>query len=236
MSLFSDSDDEQEKKVDSPKKGKILLKNILPQKEKTLLKNILPQKEKNMSPAVKKKKPSSDSTSPSKKSTSMTSVQTHDNADGPICPKCEIVCKDFGNLKNHLLSHFYPQFYELLPGSKPFPCPICEKENRDRITLLRHYAFTHNKAEEITGIDFSTLNQGGVRRAPRTPGQAGSATPKKGSSIAKKATPKPKIKSEKKEEGKSKPFIDDDDSSDDEDFKRLMARTEQKVSGKWIFF
>ena len=235
MSLFSDSDDEQEKKVDSPKKEKILLKNILPQKEKTLLKNILPQKEKNMSPAVKKKKPSSDSTSPSKKSTSMTSVQTHDNADGPICPKCEIVCKDFGNLKNHLLSHFYPQFYELLPGSKPFPCPICEKENRDRITLLRHYAFAHNKAIEITGIDFSTLNQG-VRRAPRTPGQASSATPKKSSSIAKKATPKPKVKSEKKEEGKSKPFIDDDDSSDDEDFKRLMARTEQKVSGKWIFF
>ena len=43
--------------------------------------------------------------------------------NGPPCFKCDVVCKDMSHLKNHILSHFYDQFYAILPGSKPYQCP-----------------------------------------------------------------------------------------------------------------
>merc|ERR1712062_263495 len=43
-------------------------------------------------------------------------------------------------------------FYEVLPDSKPFPCPDCDSTSRDRITLVRHYAFTHKKLFEMTDV------------------------------------------------------------------------------------
>merc|ERR1711872_1045725 len=63
-------------------------------------------------------------------------VKSHTNLDGPICFKCAQVCKDISNLKNHVLSHYYQDFYAKLPSNKPFECPICNKPNRDRITLV----------------------------------------------------------------------------------------------------
>ena len=36
-----------------------------------------------------------------------------------------------------------------LPVQKPFLCPICQNPSRDKITLLRHYAFGHKKVFEI---------------------------------------------------------------------------------------
>ena len=94
-----------------------------------------------------------------KKSSSMSlgfatqgTVKAHDNEGGPECFKCGQVCKDNSNLKNHVLSHYYQVFYEVLPDSKPYPCPLCESTSRDRITLVRHYAFTHKKLFEMTDI------------------------------------------------------------------------------------
>ena len=79
-------------------------------------------------------------------------VKTHDNETGPECFKCGQICKDNSNLKNHVLSHYYQVFYQVLPDSKPFPCPECESTSRDRITLVRHYAFTHKKLFEMTDV------------------------------------------------------------------------------------
>lgn len=79
-------------------------------------------------------------------------VVDHEKKDGPPCPKCDQICKDSSNFKNHLLSHYYTDFYEVTPSKKPFACPTCGKENRDRITLIRHYAFKHNMLFELTDV------------------------------------------------------------------------------------
>merc|ERR1719319_1448530 len=85
--------------------------------------------------------------------------------DGPVCFKCDQVCKDKSQLKNHVLSHFYEEFYKILPSSKPYPCPECEHENRDRITLVRHYAFTHRHIFEYVTEDQLGMNATAPRRA-----------------------------------------------------------------------
>ena len=77
---------------------------------------------------------------------------------GPDCCKCGLVCKDLSHLKNHILSHYYSNVYAVLPSNKPFECPVCSKLNRDRITLTRHYAFTHNKLFEMTDLTPAPIN------------------------------------------------------------------------------
>ena len=66
------------------------------------------------------------------------------------CYNCGVECKSRSDLKNHVLSHFYPDFYSLLPASKPFTCPTCSLESRDRISLVRHFAFSHKVTCFIT--------------------------------------------------------------------------------------
>ena len=95
-------------------------------------------------------------------------VAAHDNVDGPECPKCGQVCKDNSNLKNHVLSHYYQVFYDVLPDCKPFSCPLCGNPSRDRITMVRHYAFTHKKLFEMTDITPEDI-AGFGNRASRTP-------------------------------------------------------------------
>jgi hypothetical protein len=59
------------------------------------------------------------------------------------CYNCGKDCKNRAELKHHVLSHFYPEFYAVLPSGKPFSCPVCSNVSRDRISLVRHYAFVH---------------------------------------------------------------------------------------------
>ena len=72
------------------------------------------------------------------------------------CPKCRLMFKDkrrsHEGLNRHVLSHYYQVFFDVLPRCKPFPCPICGKFNRDRFTLVRHYAFTHKMVYELTDL------------------------------------------------------------------------------------
>ena len=68
---------------------------------------------------------------------------TKSESSGLECYKCGKDCKSKIELKHHVLSHFYPEFYAQLPSSKPFSCPICNSVSRDRITLVRHFAFVH---------------------------------------------------------------------------------------------
>ena len=127
-------------------------------------------------------------------------VKAHDNEGGPECFKCGQVCKDNANLKNHVLSHYYQVFYDVLPDSKPYECTICDKPNRDRITLVRHFAFSHNKFFEMTDVTADDLGGMGKR------GGQGPRPPK----------PKP-VSSETKE--KVKDILNNlkDDKSEDED-------------------
>jgi len=61
------------------------------------------------------------------------------------CYSCGLDSKSKVDLKNHVLSHYYADFYAILPASKPFTCPTCSMESRDRISLVRHFAFTHKE-------------------------------------------------------------------------------------------
>ena len=48
-------------------------------------------------------------------------------------------------MKNHVVIHFKDQLLCDLPTSLPFTCPECKYVPREKITLLRHYAFSHRK-------------------------------------------------------------------------------------------
>ena len=89
---------------------------------------------------------------------------------GPDCCKCGIKCKDLCHLKKHILSHYYKNFYDVLPSNKPYECPVCAKTHRDRITLVRHFAFTHNKVFVMTDLTPEMLGSGSKRNlAPEKP-------------------------------------------------------------------
>ena len=135
-----------------------------PKKEEKKLKPIKPIQ------TPKKPKVTDDEGTPKvRKNTKMGSVQLHDNTTGPVCFKCDQVCKDNSNYKNHILSHYYREFDKHIPQVKPFECPICSKPSRDKITLIRHYAFTHQKMFELTDITPEQLLPPGFSGTPKTP-------------------------------------------------------------------
>ena len=65
------------------------------------------------------------------------------------CFNCGSECKSKTDLKNHVLTHYYSEIYPVLPASKPFTCPKCSLESRDKVSLIRHYAFTHKVRKSI---------------------------------------------------------------------------------------
>merc|ERR1712008_158897 len=79
--------------------------------------------------------------------------QDRRNADASIKTstgqlKCRFCISGHENalgLKNHVLNHFKDQLNKHLPSCAPFLCPECKNPNRDKITILRHYAFGHKK-------------------------------------------------------------------------------------------
>jgi len=75
------------------------------------------------------------------------------------CPICPSVYRNavtdktsYHNFKNHVLSHFYKTFYPHLPSSKPFKCPMCQQVSRDKIDMIRHYAYGHQKIYDLTDV------------------------------------------------------------------------------------
>ena len=74
-------------------------------------------------------------------------------------------CKDKTHLRNHMVAHFYTRFDSYIPAGIPFACPECGKENRDRITLIRHFCWAHNKFELVTGLSEDELRPRGVPKA-----------------------------------------------------------------------
>lgn len=82
-----------------------------------------------------------------------------DNLD---CYNCGKECKSKSDLKHHVLSHFYSDFYAKLPSSKPFSCPVCASVTRDRISLVRHYAFVHEEIYKYCSKEQLTNSKGEV--------------------------------------------------------------------------
>ena len=80
------------------------------------------------------------------------------------CKYCEQIETKRSNMRNHSLNHFKDKLCNILPPStlvKPFPCPICKHESRDKITMLRHVGFAHRKIfdfctdEDLLGVEIS---------------------------------------------------------------------------------
>jgi len=61
------------------------------------------------------------------------------------CFNCGIENNSKTELKNHVLTHYYSDFYAILPASKPFTCPTCSLESNNKIALVKHFAFTHKE-------------------------------------------------------------------------------------------
>ena len=72
------------------------------------------------------------------------------------CRFCDYKADKASNIKNHTLNHFKDQLFPMLPSCVPFICPDCSNPHRDKITLLRHFAFSHDKVS-IQGVSFEIL-------------------------------------------------------------------------------
>lgn len=66
------------------------------------------------------------------------------------CLKRDRKFKNRLNMRRHLLTHYYNIIFKILPTTKPFVCPVCERTFCDRLTLARHYAFKHRKVFQLT--------------------------------------------------------------------------------------
>ena len=93
----------------------------------------------------------------------------HDNFELK-CFKCDKACNKAPNLRKHILSHYYKVFLAVLPPSKPPKCPDCGYKCRDKITLVRHYALTHDHLFKMTDVtpeqaQYTTEGKGRKRRS-----------------------------------------------------------------------
>ena len=50
------------------------------------------------------------------------------------------------------MSHYQQVFFDVLPDRIPFNCPICDMCFKWRGSLVRHYAFSHQKIFELTDL------------------------------------------------------------------------------------
>lgn len=71
---------------------------------------------------------------------------------GPRCPRCPQVCRDNLALEIHVVSHYHDLIFQGVPDSAPFICPGCKKEHKDRMTLVRHWAFAHRTIYSLTDL------------------------------------------------------------------------------------
>lgn len=107
------------------------------------------------------------------------SARSHGGEGGVGCLLCPETFDKAQNLKNHVANHYKAELFAQLPEKKPFSCPDCYATSRDRITLMRHYAFTHKKIfllcqpEELTGkiLTGTTSNTTTPKKAGRGRGK-----------------------------------------------------------------
>ena len=73
------------------------------------------------------------------------------------CPTCGDCKERKETFKHHLLTHYSHVFASVC--SAPYKCPECDALSRDKITLMRHYAFTHKKFFTMTDITEDKLKE-----------------------------------------------------------------------------
>eukprot|EP00092_Neocalanus_flemingeri_P036324 GFUD01039546.1.p1 GENE.GFUD01039546.1~~GFUD01039546.1.p1 ORF type:complete len:744 (+),score=250.90 GFUD01039546.1:103-2232(+) len=117
------------------------------------------------------------------------------------CYNCGLESKSRSDLKNHVLTHFYADFYALLPASKPFTCPTCSLESRDKNSLVRHFAFGHKEIYKF--CTHEQLTNSSEDPVPDENGKEIAASPHQ----SPKYRPGPKSK-----KSKLSPFSDEDES------------------------
>ena len=69
------------------------------------------------------------------------------------CTFCTAKFEELQDLRNHTLTHFKKQLCSNLPNFEPFKCPTCNEFMQDAVTLLHHYAFTHQMIYEYCTED-----------------------------------------------------------------------------------
>ena len=69
------------------------------------------------------------------------------------CTFCTAKFEELQDLRNHTLTHFKKQLLANLPTSEPYKCPTCGESMPDSITILHHYAFTHQMIYEYCTED-----------------------------------------------------------------------------------
>ena len=119
------------------------------------------------------------------------------------CFYCGDVCPGHNRLKMHVISHYYDVFKPYLPTSAPHTCPLCQYTARDQTSLIRHYAFKHNKIFELTNVTKKQLGYSN-RTQKKKPAQKKNLEPK--ASKKAKEPPGPPVSSRtKKKVASSRP-------------------------------
>ena len=83
------------------------------------------------------------------------------------CTFCTAKFEELEDLRNHTLSHFKRQLQAQLPDSEPFKCPTCVELMPDPITLLHHYAFTHQMIYEYCTEDDLVGKKVGIEKVKK---------------------------------------------------------------------
>ena len=83
------------------------------------------------------------------------------------CPTCGDR-KSKQTFMNHLLTHYAKIFTPMLPSTSPYTCPECPYRSRDKVSLMRHYAFTHEKIFEMTELTKEGLKEIRIRALVHT--------------------------------------------------------------------
>lgn len=109
--------------------------------------------------SLKRKKTKKAKTLNSKKKTKSQEIKTvFYGTNLRQCRFCSNVYDKVQNVKNHTLTHFKEELMASLSHEPPFQCPICPNEHRDAITLMRHFALSHDgildycDREDLLGI------------------------------------------------------------------------------------
>merc|ERR1712150_35822 len=76
------------------------------------------------------------------------------------CKHCDAEFATLKGLENHSLNHFEDKIWPLMPTRRPFQCPSapeCNEAFKEKITLMRHYAFAHYTDDK--DMSFETLSK-----------------------------------------------------------------------------
>ena len=167
------------------------------------------------------------------------SIGDDDGGSGFGCILCDYSCDKHANLKNHVLNHFKDQLCEKLPSSKPYSCPECKSSSRDKVTLMRHYAFTHSKIflfctpEQLKGRRTEAANSTSTPKPTKKMGPKSSVKKPEASATEKQTLANSLLSSDSENESQDKKTTEKKDNETSEKTKNSQDSNDSKdVNGK----